>query len=448
MELVGDELHIEVISSGRLTASSDAETITSTASSQSLSSASSAAVGNSTNILDAWRFHVEWDLDGNPTSLYPVALNGAAYVTDFMVFANRFIQLPSEDGTYTYFWEWNNGRGYSFIHTLIYTRSDETGTVTFAINDNPPVVVYSGSPLSFTGAALGFALQYGDIGLMSDEELETSVIGTYVVTENLDGVEGELGRFDLRMLAVKNLSADPAEFNPSSEMTTISGDIVALPASTELFPNGWMPSGNADWRLDIAGISGASIVRTITGTSTVLAPDANGKVGEISQMWDGTDNAAVLVANDTYEVYARSLASTMGGGNTLTREQTTQVTVNSVLLTEVMIDIKPGSDPNSINLGSAGVIPVAIFSSDTFDATTINPETVTLAGAKVKMAGKSGKYLWHEEDVNMDGLMDIVCQVYTNQFEIETGETVAVLTAETHEGMAVFGEDSVRIVQE
>jgi hypothetical protein len=113
---------------------------------------------------------------------------------------------------------------------------------------------------------------------------------------------------------------------------------------------------------------------------------------------------------------------------------------------EVAIDIKPGSDDNNINLGSQGVIPVAIFSSDTFDATTVDPETVTLEGAQIKMTGKSSKYLWHEEDVNMDGLMDIVCQVLTDQFEIETGETVAVLTAETFDGMQIVGEDTVNIV--
>ncbi len=49
----------------------------------------------------------------------------------------------------------------------------------------------------------------------------------------------------------------------------------------------------------------------------------------------------------------------------------------------VEIDIKPGSDPNSINLSSAGVIPVAILSSATFDATTVNPDTIFLASGPV-----------------------------------------------------------------
>jgi hypothetical protein len=62
------------------------------------------------------------------------------------------------------------------------------------------------------------------------------------------------------------------------------------------------------------------------------------------------------------------------------------------------------------------------------------------------MVGKSGIYLAHEEDVNEDGLIDLVCQVETAQFMIELGESLAVLEAETFDGIHVRGEDTVRIV--
>ena len=113
---------------------------------------------------------------------------------------------------------------------------------------------------------------------------------------------------------------------------------------------------------------------------------------------------------------------------------------------EITIDIKPGSDPNSINLSSAGVIPVAILSSDTFDATTVDPETVSLAGASVKVVGKSGKFLCSKEDVNGDGWLDLVCKILTVDFIIEVGQSIAVLEAETFDGTPVRGEDSIRIV--
>jgi len=112
----------------------------------------------------------------------------------------------------------------------------------------------------------------------------------------------------------------------------------------------------------------------------------------------------------------------------------------------VAIDIKPGSDPNSINLGSSGVIPAAILSSNTFNATTeLNPNTLTLAGARVRVAGRSGNTLCHNEDVNSDGLLDLVCQ-FENDLNAELGDSIAALEGETTDGTPIRGEDSIRIV--
>lgn len=115
-------------------------------------------------------------------------------------------------------------------------------------------------------------------------------------------------------------------------------------------------------------------------------------------------------------------------------------------VTTVSVDIKPGSDPNTVNLGSAGVVPVAILGSATFDATMIDPESLFLAGAAVKMAGKSGKLLCHSEDVNGDGFIDEVCQFQTAEFMIEPGSDKAELTGVTVDGMSIKGEDSISIV--
>jgi hypothetical protein len=116
------------------------------------------------------------------------------------------------------------------------------------------------------------------------------------------------------------------------------------------------------------------------------------------------------------------------------------------LFVPIAIDIKPGSDTNSINVGSAGVIPVAILSTADFDALTVDPTSVSLAGASVKLVGKSDKYLCHQEDVNIDGLIDLVCQVYTAQFMVDEGETTAILEAKTLDGTSLRGEDFIRVV--
>lgn len=116
------------------------------------------------------------------------------------------------------------------------------------------------------------------------------------------------------------------------------------------------------------------------------------------------------------------------------------------LAVDVEIDIKPGSFPNSINLGSKGSVPVAILSSADFDATTINPETVEVAGASVAVKGK-GKLQVSVEDVNGDGLLDLVVHVETESLELTEGDIEATITGETTDGTLFEGSDTVRIVQ-
>ncbi len=114
---------------------------------------------------------------------------------------------------------------------------------------------------------------------------------------------------------------------------------------------------------------------------------------------------------------------------------------------EVEIDIRPGADPNVINLGSHGVIPVAILSSAEFDATTVDPETVMLAGAGVAVRGRGSRLMAHEEDVNEDGLLDLWVQVETENLDPnEFQDGYASVTGLTYDGVAIIGWDEITIV--
>ena len=109
------------------------------------------------------------------------------------------------------------------------------------------------------------------------------------------------------------------------------------------------------------------------------------------------------------------------------------------------IDIKPGSDPNPINPDSNGLVPVAILSSADFDARNVNSTTVELAGAGVAIRGKD-KSMTHVEDVNEDGLPDLVVQVETQSFaDLGDGGTV-MLTGTTFGGVNIVGYDEILIV--
>jgi hypothetical protein len=112
----------------------------------------------------------------------------------------------------------------------------------------------------------------------------------------------------------------------------------------------------------------------------------------------------------------------------------------------VEIDIKPGSDPNSINLGSHGAVPVAILSTLDFDATTVDPESVELAGAGVRLKGK-GTPMASYEDVNNDGATDLVVHISTDALELTDTDEEALLVGETYDGLYIIrGYDFVRIV--
>ena len=124
------------------------------------------------------------------------------------------------------------------------------------------------------------------------------------------------------------------------------------------------------------------------------------------------------------------------------------VVTDETVVRRVEIDIKPGSSPNSINLGSHGVIPVAILTTEQFDATTVDPDTVELAGATIAIRGNGKRYLSSQEDVDGDGDIDLVLHVETENLTLETGATDAVLTGETYGGDPITGSDEMVIVNE
>ena len=116
----------------------------------------------------------------------------------------------------------------------------------------------------------------------------------------------------------------------------------------------------------------------------------------------------------------------------------------------VRIDIKPGNTDNTINLGSSGAIPVAILSSPAFDALTVDPLTIRLDGAAVKLVGKGERPLCSTSDVDGDGRMDLVCHILTSGLAAQ-GDGIAILTATTSStvsspGIAIQGADFIRIV--
>jgi hypothetical protein len=96
----------------------------------------------------------------------------------------------------------------------------------------------------------------------------------------------------------------------------------------------------------------------------------------------------------------------------------------------IAIDIKPGN------------VPVAILSSATFDAVTVDRSTVEFAGAHPlpNYCSQLGEI---PEDVDGDGLLDIVFNFKIQDLNLPPGDTEACLTGETFSGQEFRGCDSV-----
>ena len=106
------------------------------------------------------------------------------------------------------------------------------------------------------------------------------------------------------------------------------------------------------------------------------------------------------------------------------------------------IDITPGSNPNSINPKSKGKIPVAILTTDTLDATSVDSTTVFFGARKTK-AHQVHSAL---EDVDKDGDIDMILHFKIQDTGIECGDNSAFLSGKTSSGQPIEGAGVITTV--
>jgi probable HAF family extracellular repeat protein len=135
------------------------------------------------------------------------------------------------------------------------------------------------------------------------------------------------------------------------------------------------------------------------------------------------------------KAWAVSDSGQVVGVSTIARDAEFRATLWLTVST-VSIDIKPGGHPNSINPKSRGRIPVAILATDTFDPTTVDPNTIAF--------GPKGARPLHStrEDVDGDGDIDVIFYFSTQATGIQCGDTSVSLTGEARDG-TIEGSDSV-----
>ena len=114
---------------------------------------------------------------------------------------------------------------------------------------------------------------------------------------------------------------------------------------------------------------------------------------------------------------------------------------------QINIDIKPGTTGLApINPRAKGKIPVALLSSQNFNALSANPATLTFGATgnegSLSHCGKSG------EDVNGDGQLDLVCHFENQDANFEKGDLEGILRGRTMTGTAFEGRGLLKIVPE
>ena len=180
--------------------------------------------------------------------------------------------------------------------------------------------------------------------------------------------------------------------------------------------------------------AGTGLITTVAGTGTA------GFNGDNILATNASLSFPVGVALDT----AGNPFFADSGNNRIRRVES-----NAAVFIEVRIDIKPGSDPNSINAKSRGDIPVAILATADYDPLDVvhgvDPATVLFAGAS---KAHPNRPLGHWEDVDGDGDTDLLLHfdaqdVFNNPDGLSCGDTGAVLTGFTYDGVAIEGMDFV-----
>jgi hypothetical protein len=192
----------------------------------------------------------------------------------------------------------------------------------------------------------------------------------------------------------------------------------------------------------------AAVVEANEDGSTAVVPTGLFPINEPT-----VEEKVLLIVKDRIEEnpgtsaadLTRQLVESLVEGGVLSPEEAEEVIQNVLqqLILPVSIDIRPGGSPNNINPSSNGNIPVAILSTLTFNAPALVDRTTLTFGR----TGDEHSLLRSKiEDVNKDGLPDIVGFFDTHAAAFQRGDTAGVLKGLTNSQQSIRGTDSIRIV--
>jgi probable HAF family extracellular repeat protein len=248
-----------------------------------------------------------------------------------------------------------------------------------------------------------------------------------------------LGQFS----AAADVSADGAVVVGASSNATGKTEAFRWVQATGMIGLGDLPGGEF--------FSGA---RAVSADGAVIVGDSVSAMGIEAFLWDEANGMRslrdVLIAqgDDLKGWQLIEAADVSADGRTIVGFGINPAGVSEAWLARLApvpsgnIDIRPGSFTNSINPKSKGTIPVVILTTDSFDATTVDPTTVLFG----RTGTEAPPVHFTFEDGDGDGDIDMTFHFQTEETGILCGDTSASLTGKTFGGQMVEEADSIKTV--
>jgi hypothetical protein len=187
--------------------------------------------------------------------------------------------------------------------------------------------------------------------------------------------------------------------------------------------------------------AGQTLVYAIVGgnTSGAFGIDGSGRI---------TVANSQALDFETTPVFQLTVQVTDGGNPSLADTAAVTVRLADVAeAIEVRVDVDPSDPSNEINLARDRKVQLALLSSSTFDARTVDLATLRVGrtGTENSLIRKRGSVQYSLADVNGDGRLDLLLWFDPSLAGLQVGDTLVKITAQTLDGQELFGADVVSV---